>query len=58
MKKALLVFVATFITIFGIVMILNPTQFEMKGLWQRSVEYTTFALLIFLSLNLKEQTVN
>ena len=53
-----LVFVATFITIFGIVMILNPTQFEMKGLWQRSVEYTTFALLIFLSLNLKEQTVN
>ena len=53
-----LVFFAAFITIFGIVMMFNPTQFEMKGLWQRSVEYTTFALLIFLSLNLKEQTVN
>ena len=53
-----LVFFAAFITILGIVMMFNPTQFEMKGLWQRSVEYTTFALLIFLSLNLKEQTVN
>ena len=49
-------FVATFVFLLGFFMMLNPSQIDLLGLWQRLADYTTFALLIFLSLNLKEQT--
>ena len=49
-------FVATFIFLLGFFMMLNPSQIDLLGFWQRLADYTVFALLIFLSLNLKEQT--
>ena len=49
-------FVATFIFLLGFFMMLNPSQIDLLGLWQRLADYTVFALLIFLSLNLKKQT--
>ena len=49
-------FAATFVFLLGFFMMLNPSQIDLLGLWQRLADYTTFALLIFLSLNLKEQT--
>ena len=52
----LIPFVATFVFLLGFFMMLNPSQIDLLGLWQRLADYTTFALLIFLSLNLKEQT--
>ena len=47
-------FVATFIFLLGFFMMLNPSQIDLLGFWQRLADYTVFALLIFLSLNLKE----
>ena len=49
-------FVATFIFLLGFFMMLNPSQIDLLGFWQRLADYTIFALLIFLSLNLKKQT--
>ena len=49
-------FGATFVFLLGFFMMLNPSQIDLLGLWQRLADYTVFALLIFLSLNLKEQT--
>ena len=49
-------FVATFIFLLGFFMMLNPSQIDLLGFWQRLADYTVFALLIFLSLNLKKQT--
>ena len=49
-------FVATFIFLLGFFMMLNPSQIDLLGFWQRLIDYTVFVLLIFLSLNLKEQT--
>ena len=49
-------FGATFVFLLGFFMMLNPSQIDLLGLWQRLADYTTLALLIFLSLNLKEQT--
>ncbi|MDE2694436.1 MAG: DUF998 domain-containing protein [Paracoccaceae bacterium] len=49
-------FVATFIFLLGFFMMLNPSQIDLLGFWQRLIDYTVFLLLIFLSLNLKEQT--
>ena len=49
-------FAATFIFLLGFFMMLNPSQIDLLGFWQRLADYTIFALLIFLSLNLIEQT--
>ena len=49
-------FGAAFVFLLGFFMMLNPSQIDLLGFWQRLADYTTFALLIFLSLNLKEQT--
>ena len=49
-------FVATFVYLLGFFMMLNPSQIDLLGFWQRLADYTIFALLIFLSLNLKKQT--
>ena len=49
-------FVATFIFLLGFFMMLNPSQIDLLGFWQRLADYTIFSLLIFLSLNLKKQT--
>ena len=49
-------FIATFIFLLGFFMMLNPSQIDLLGFWQRLTDYTVFVLLIFLSLNLKEQT--
>lgn len=49
-------FIATFIFLLGFFMMLNPSQIDLLGFWQRLIDYTVFLLLIFLSLNLKEQT--
>ena len=54
--NSLISFAATFVFLLGFFMMLNPSQIDLLGLWQRLADYTTFALLIFLSLNLKEQT--
>jgi len=49
-------FVATFVYLLGFFMMLNPSQIDLLGFWQRLADYTIFSLLIFLSLNLKKQT--
>ncbi|MBC8225682.1 MAG: DUF998 domain-containing protein [Gammaproteobacteria bacterium] len=53
---SLATFIATFIFLLGFFMMLNPSQIDLLGFWQRLIDYTVFVLLIFLSLNLKEQT--
>ena len=53
---SLVSFIATFIFLLGFFMMLNPSQIDLLGFWQRLIDYTVFLLLIFLSLNLKEQT--
>jgi hypothetical membrane protein len=49
-------FIATFVFLLGFFMMLNPSQIDLLGFWQRLADYTIFSLLIFLSLNLKKQT--
>jgi len=52
----LISFGATFVFLLGFFMMLNPSQIDLLGFWQRLADYTIFSLLIFLSLNLKKQT--
>jgi len=49
-------FVATFIFLLGFFMMLNPSQIDLLGLWQRLADYTVFIFLIFMSLFVKGES--
>jgi len=37
----------------GFFMMLNPSQIDLLGFWQRLADYTVFVFLIFMSLFVK-----
>ena len=49
-------FVATFVFLLGFFMMLNPSQIDLLGLWQRLADYTVFIFLIFMSLFVKGES--
>ena len=51
--KASISFSATSIFLLGFFMMLNPSQTDLLGLWQRLADYTVVAFLIFMSLSAK-----
>ena len=46
-------FSATSIFLLGFFMMLNPSQIDLLGLWQRLADYTVVGFLIFMSLSAK-----
>ena len=46
-------FGAAFVFLLGFFMMLNPSQIDLLGFWQRLADYTVFVFLIFMSLFLK-----
>jgi len=52
----LIPFVATFVFLLGFFMMLNPSQIDLLGLWQRLADYTVFIFLIFMSLFVKGES--
>ena len=46
-------FIATSIFLLGFFMMLNPSQTDLLGLWQRLADYTVVGFLIFMSLSAK-----
>jgi hypothetical protein len=46
-----LVVATAILVITGFLMMLDPAQSDVRGLWQRSADYSMFALLIILSAN-------
>ena len=51
--KASISFSATSIFLLGFFMMLNPSQTDLLGLWQRLADYTVVAFLSFMSLSAK-----
>ena len=51
--KASISFSATSIFLLGFFMMLNPSQTDLLGLWQRLADYTVVGFLIFMSLSAK-----
>ena len=49
-------FGATFVFLLGFFMMLNPSQIDLLGLWQRLADYTVFVFLIFMSLFVKSES--
>ena len=49
-------FGATFIFLLGFFMMLNPSQIDLLGLWQRLADYTVVVFLIFMSLFVKGES--
>jgi len=49
-------FGATFVFLLGFFMMLNPSQIDLLGLWQRLADYTVFVFLIFMSLFVKNES--
>ena len=49
-------FVATFVFLLGFFMMLNPSQIDLLGLWQRLADYTVVVFLIFMSLFVKGES--
>ena len=49
-------FVATFVYLLGFFMMLNPSQIDLLGLWQRLADYTVFVFLMFMSLFVKSES--
>ena len=49
-------FAATFVFLLGFFMMLNPSQIDLLGLWQRLADYTVFIFLIFMSLFVKGES--
>ena len=43
-------FGAAFVFLLGFFMMLNPSQIDLLGFWQRLADYTVFVFLIFMSL--------
>ena len=52
----LIPFVATFVFLLGIFMMLNSSHIDLLGLWQRLADYTVFIFLIFMSLFVKGES--
>jgi len=46
-------FGAAFVFLLGFFMMLNPSQIDLLGFWQRLADYTVFVFLIFMSLFVK-----
>ena len=49
-------FGAAFVFLLGFFMMLNPSQIDLLGLWQRLADYTVFVFLIFMSLFVKSES--
>jgi len=49
-------FGATFVFLLGFFMMLNPSQIDILGLWQRLADYTVVVFLIFMSLFVKGES--
>ena len=49
-------FGATFVFLLGFFMMLNPSQIDLLGLWQRLADYTVVVFLIFMSLFVKGES--
>ena len=49
-------FVATFVFLLGFFMMLNPSQIDLLGLWQRLADYTVVVFLIFISMFVKGES--
>lgn len=49
-------FGATFVFLLGVFMMLNPSQIDLLGLWQRLADYTVVVFLIFMSLFVKGES--
>ena len=47
-------FGAAFVFLLGFFMMLNPSQIDLLGFWQRLADYTVFVFLIFMSLFVKK----
>ena len=47
-------FGAAFVFLLGFFMMLNPSQIDLLGFWQRLADYTVFVFLIFMSLFVKQ----
>jgi len=54
--NSLTAFAATFVFLLGFFMMLNPSQIDLLGLWQRLADYTVFIFLIFMSLFVKGES--
>ena len=52
----LIPFVATFVFLLGFFMMLNPSQIDLLGLWQRLADYTVVVFLVFMSLFVKGES--
>lgn len=52
----LISFGATFVFLLGFFMMLNPSQIDLLGLWQRLADYTVVVFLIFMSLFVKDES--
>ena len=53
--NSLISFAATFVFLLGFFMMLNPSQIDLLGLWQRLADYTVVVFLIFMSLFVKDE---
>ena len=49
-------FGAAFVFLLGFFMMLNPSQIDLLGLWQRLADYTVVVFLIFMSLFVKGES--
>jgi len=49
-------FGAAFVFLLGFFMMLNPSQIDLLGFWQRLADYTVFVFLIFMSLFVKGES--
>ena len=49
-------FGAAFVFLLGFFMMLNPSQIDLLGFWQRLADYTVFVFLIFMSLFVKSES--
>ena len=47
-------FGAAFVFLLGFFMMLNPSQIDLLGFWQKLADYTVFVFLIFMSLFVKQ----
>ena len=49
-------FGAAFVFLLGFFMMLNPSQIDLLGFWQKLADYTVFVFLIFMSLFVKSES--
>ena len=56
MINSLISFGAAFVFLLGFFMMLNSSQIDLLGFWQRLADYTVFVFLIFMSLFVKSES--